>query len=487
MNYSKEVHFREKAGDNTFPIVESFPFYDDPCCVFSNIKDQSYPFFLDSGMTAYGIGRYSFIGFAPFLIFKSKNKNIEIIEEGYKKNITGMPFDILRNIINNYTLIPTFKGLPPFIGGGVGYFSYELRTLIEDVPATGIDDLNIPNCIVCFYDIILAFDNKNNMGYIISTGFPEKHTPSRYTRALSRIKYVKKILNNISYTEQTYNHVVSSEVYSIISNFTQEEYIQAVIKAKEYIASGDIYQVNLSQRLTTRLFIPPFELYKRLRELNPAPFGAYLDLDDIIIASSSPERFLFVEGNTVETRPIKGTRPRGETKIEDDKFKDELIRSEKDKAELIMIVDLLRNDIGKVCRYGSIKVNELRRLETYPTVFHTVSTITGELLSDKDRFDLLKACFPGGSITGAPKIRAMEIIDELEPTKRHIYTGSIGYLSFSGNMDLSIVIRTFLIKDNQVYFQVGGGIVADSEPEEEYNETLHKGRALIETLRSFTV
>ena len=258
--------------------------------------------------------------------------------------------------------------------------------------------------------------------------------------------------------------------------------MRAILKAKEYIAAGDIYQVNLSQRFTAKIATPPLALYKIVRTLNPAPFAAYLKFGEITVISSSPERFLRIAGNSVETRPIKGTRPRGEGKVEDEKLKKELLKSTKDKAELIMIVDLERNDLGRVCEYGTVRVPEIITLETYATVFHLVSTITGTLKADKDHIDCIKACFPGGSITGAPKIRSMEIIDELEPTQRKIYTGSIGYVGFNQQTDLNIVIRTMLYCDGTVHFQVGGGIVADSDPALEYEETLHKGRALVEAL-----
>jgi para-aminobenzoate synthetase component 1 len=266
------------------------------------------------------------------------------------------------------------------------------------------------------------------------------------------------------------------------SNFSHRRYLAAVEAAREYICAGDIFQVNLSQRFEADLNIPPYELYRRLRRINPAPFASYLEFDGVSVVGASPERFLRVRGDWVETRPVKGTRPRGRTPAEDRALAEELMSSLKDRAENVMIVDLERNDIGRVCRYGTVKVTELAVLETYPTVFHLTSTVRGRLSAGKNRIDLLKATFPGGSITGAPKVRAMEIIDELEPTRRSVYTGSVGYLSFSGEMDSNIVIRTFLVKDGKAYFQVGGGIVYDSEPEAEYVETLDKARALVQAL-----
>jgi len=270
--------------------------------------------------------------------------------------------------------------------------------------------------------------------------------------------------------------------YVIQGNFTRNNYINVVKKARLYIIDGDIFEVNLSQRFTTNITIPTYELYRCLRRINPAPFAAYLGFDSVKIVSASPERFLRVNGKKLETRPIKGTIKRGKTTAEDLKQAQKLLNSVKDHAENMMIVDLERNDLGRVCVYGSIRVTELAVLETFPTVFHLTSTVTGQLREDKDNIDLLKATFPGGSITGAPKIRAMEIIDELEPTRRSVYTGSLGYMGFDGNIDLNIVIRTFIVKGKKVYFQVGGAVVYDSEPRGEYEETLLKAKALVNAL-----
>ncbi len=462
------------------PIIKEISIID-PVKVFSLFKDTDYPFLLDSSMHKYGLGRYSFIGFEPFLVFKSRHKKVQFEIQNSQFEINDNPFDVLKRLINQYHL-QQITNFPSFIGGAVGYFGYEMRHLIENVPGKGIDDLDIPDCIFCFYDVIFIFDHLKRKAYISSSGFPETNR-LRKIRARTRLKEVWTRLSQINQKEPPPLPSTFSPKVGIDSNFTREQYLKAIRRVKEYIAAGDIYQVNLSQRLTANLFIPPFELYKRLRKLNPASFACFLDLKDIIIAGASPERFLQVEGKKVRTRPIKGTRPRGKTKYEDLRLKNELKTSQKDKAELIMIVDLLRNDLGRVCEFGKVKVKELIKLETHPTVFHTVGIIEGKLKEDKDKFDLLKACFPGGSVIGAPKIRAMEIIDELEPTKRHIYTGAIGYLSFTQSMDLNIAIRTFVIKNNKAYFHVGGGIVADSLPEDEYDETLHKGKALIEALR----
>jgi para-aminobenzoate synthetase component 1 len=369
----------------------------------------------------------------------------------------------------------------PFTGGAVGYFSYDLCHFIERLPATAIDDLQLPECYLAFYDAVLAFDHLEGRAYIASTGFPEMEEDKRIRRARERLDELKATIAEAHFSEIAISSKSSKKVL-LRSNFTREQYIKAVAAAREYICAGDMFQVNLSQRFEADLPIFPYELYRRLRLINPAPFASYLNLDGVTVVGASPERFLRVEGDLVQTRPIKGTRPRGASVAEDEVMAKELLSSVKDRAENVMIVDLERNDLGRVCRYGTVRVRELCLLETYATVFHLTSTVEGRLRGGKNRIDLLKATFPGGSITGAPKVRAMEIIDELEPTKRSVYTGSIGYLSFSGEMDINIVIRTFLIKDGRAYFQVGGGIVYDSDPEAEYLETLDKGRALIEAL-----
>jgi para-aminobenzoate synthetase component 1 len=323
------------------------------------------------------------------------------------------------------------------------------------------------------------------MLYIFAVGFPEKKYHLSKALCASNIKKIQKLLDaSESGKSSKENRGKSSYLTQLKSNFNKKDYLRAVIKAKRYIKEGDIYQVNLSQRFETQTLSSCAEIYKRLRKLSPSCFSSFLDAGDFQILSSSPERFLKLQGNTVITSPMKGTRSRGKTKKEDMLLKKELINSKKDKAELTMIVDLERNDLGRVCQYGTIKVNALRQLEEYNTVFQTTATVSGRLHKDKDRIDLLRACFPGGSITGCPKIRAMEIIEELEPNRRNVYTGCLGYLSFSGGMDFNILIRTILKKQDKVYFGVGGGIIADSEPESEYQETLVKAKAMIEAIGS---
>jgi len=426
------------------------------------------------------LGRYSFMGSQPFLTLSSRKNRITVTENDAKTVVYGNPFDILGRYLMEYRLDNTEDAVP-FTGGAVGYLSYDLGHHIEKLPHKAVDDIKLPEMLFGFYDLVLAYDHKLNTTYLISSGFPEKNETGRLARAKSRLNEIKnKLEQTLPIREPIKN--MTRKNYVIQGNFTRNNYINVVKKARLYIIDGDIFEVNLSQRFTTNITIPTYELYRCLRRINPAPFAAYLGFDSVKIVSASPERFLKVSGNKVETRPIKGTIKRGKSPAEDLKQAQKLLNSAKDRAENMMIVDLERNDLGRVCVYGSIRVTELAVLETFPTVFHLTSTVTGQLREDKDNIDLLKATFPGGSITGAPKIRAMEIIDELEPTRRSVYTGSLGYMGFDGNIDLNIVIRTFIVKGKKVYFQVGGAVVYDSEPRGEYEETLLKAKALVNAL-----
>jgi len=464
------------------PLIAEISTTLKPPMAFDLFKDKPYSFFLDSGMHPQRLGRYSFIGSNPFLVTKSYADRVNLLSGGSQKTEQGNPFDILHSLLEKYHL--DCQQTLPFCGGAVGYLSYDLCHFIERLPSTAIDDLKLPESYFAFYDTIMAFDNLLGKTYIVSTGFPELDEAQRQKRAAQRLEEMKEQLADpisISAPEPSNSPALAETVLKC--KFTPQDYLKAVAKTRDYIIAGDIFQANISQRFETELTIPPYELYRRLRQINPAPFASYLNFEDVVVVSASPERFLRLDGDWVETRPIKGTRPRGKDATEDARLAQELTSSVKDRAENIMIVDLERNDLGRVCQFGTVRVTELAILETFPTVFHLTSTVVGKLRPNKNRLDLLKATFPGGSITGAPKVRAMEIIDEVEPTRRSVYTGAIGYFGFNGNLDINIVIRTFLTKGKQAYFQVGGGIVYDSDPEEEYQETLDKAKALIQALR----
>jgi len=488
-------------------IVEKVKLNASPVCVYAAFKDSPYSFFLDSALssppaldsTRSGRGRFSFIGTEPFLIFKSKKDRIVLDWITGKERLRGNPFFVLKDLFAKFKINPQNCNIP-FTGGGVGYFSYELKEFNEPCLRThssdgrssvrGPGEIDIPDCIFCFYDIILAFDHASREFFAVSTGFPEKGRRRPY-RQRARLEKLKNRLTKIT-TAPVFHRDITGKIQDehrthFRSNFTKDSYIKTVKKAKEYIKSGAIYQVNLSQRFKITLNTDPFEIYKILRTINPAPFASFLNFGDIKIASASPERFLKKDGRYIETCPIKGTRSRGENFAEDAKLKKELISSAKDRSENLMIVDLERNDLGRICEYASVRVSEFIACEEYATVFHLVSTVEGRLRKDISAVDCLIKCFPGGSITGAPKIRSMEIIEELEPHGRSIYTGSVGYIGFDGSMDTSIFIRSFIIKGKEAYFQVGGGIVYDSDPEKEYQETLDKAKALMEAIRLSTV
>jgi len=464
-------------------IVEEVESLFSSIGLFRLFKDEPYLFLLDSGMDRQKLGRYSFLGFDPFLIFRSKQDRITIIEEDKKRELAGHnPFYVLKDLLNRYRLDSSHTTMP-FTGGAVGYFAYDLRHHLEDVVSNTADDIDIPDCYVLFYDRVIIFDHLKDRTYIASSGFPLLDRYERSKRARARLNDIaKRIGKPRVIRKEGIEEKGLLKDFPLSSNFTKDGYISAVNKAKEYIKKGDIYQVNLSQRFSCKTGVPAQALFERSRAINPAPFACFLDFKDVKVVSASPERFLCKRGRNIHTRPIKGTRPRGADLIGDVRLKSELLSSPKDRAEHVMIVDLERNDLGRVCEYGTILPTEFIMLEAYSTVFHLVSTVSGILREGVDAVDCLMNCFPGGSITGAPKIRSMEIIDELEPTRRSLYTGSIGYIGFNGNMDTSIVIRTFILKGDQVYFQVGGGIVADSDPEMEYQETLDKAKALIDSL-----
>ncbi len=448
----------------------------DPEDVFRTIARDAHPFFLHSGLKMPRIGRYSILGSDPFLVVTSKGTRLTLRGPRRTTVRQANPFAQLAKLLQAHHL-PARPGIP-FIRGAVGYLAYDLCHFVERLPCTTLDDIVLPDLYLAFHDTAVVYDHQAERAWVVAADLQLPGRPSPQTR-MGRL--IERISSPVEKARPAAS-ITDPAAAGIECNFTRQEYLGAVQRSKDYIAAGDIFQVNLSRRFKTKLSIPPHELYLRLCRVNPAPMAGYLAFDDCAVVSASPERFLKVCGRHVETRPIKGTRPRGGSPDEDRALMEELLASEKDCAELAMIVDLERNDLGRVCSYGTVRVTEPKVLETFPTVHHLVATVEGDLHDRYELVDLLRATFPGGSITGAPKIRAMEIIDELEPTRRSVYTGAIGYLGFDGRMDLSIVIRTFLSNRDQVYFQVGGGIVADSDPTAEYDETCHKAHALIEAV-----
>lgn len=399
------------------------------------------------------------------------------------------PFQCLEQELARYRTEP-IPGLPPFQGGAAGLFAYDLCHYLERLPRPRFCEFPVPDLAVGLYDWVLAFDHNQNRAWLVSTGYPREGA-ARRRHARARADQVLRLLERGPRTTswQPPRRIPIQAPYypvpewpGVASNFDRPAYLRTIQRAVDYVHAGDCFQVNIAQRLLYPECEPPLDLYARLRQRNPAPFAGYFDLGDFTIASASPERFLEMRQGEVRTRPIKGTRPRGFLPEEDLFRADELRASAKDRAENVMIVDLLRNDLGRVCEYGSVRVEELCRLESYRFVHHLVSEVRGRLRAGLGPVDLLRATFPGGSVTGAPKIRAMEIISELEQVARGPYCGSLGYIGFDGTVDSNLLIRTFTIGSGWVQFSVGGGIVADSSPEREYEETWHKAHGLLRAL-----
>ena len=454
--------------------------YNDPSLVFSNFANQKGSIFLDSTPSSdytwpSGTGRYSFWACDPVCFLSSKNQQVSFKGEDFK----GNPFDVLQESLTEFKCT-NHSDLPPWQGGVAGYFSYDLCHHLEKLPKAIHDDFRFDDLVLGYYDVVVTYDHQYKKSWVISTGYPETDESKRLQKAKNRLDYFVARVQNVKPKLCNSLPLLSD----LDSNFTPKNYQKAVKKIIDYIYAGDIFQANLSRRVGTTLpeGYDIFGLYQKIRSQNPSPFSAFFNSDPTYLLSSSPERFLKSEQGKVETRPIKGTRKRSIILEKDTELAEELLRSEKDQAENIMIVDLMRNDLSKVCEPFSVQVPSLLQLESYPTVHHLVSTVVGNLKPGLDNIDLLKATFPGGSITGAPKIRAMEIIAELETNQRGPYCGSIGYIGFNGNMDTNIAIRTLTIQGNKICFQVGGGIVADSNPVDEYEETEVKAAALMEIL-----
>lgn len=442
--------------------------------IYKIFKDQRESIFLDSSKEESKFSKYSFIGINPFLKFTSYKDKITILD--YKKDKEeikmGNPFVELERLILKYKI--SYPCKIPLVSGALGYFSYDIGRTLEKIPETAVEDVKVPDSYFLFYDNIVIADLEEKKIFITALGILEDSNKS--------IEKIENLIKNNLESKKDIFNIDEINYEKFKSNFTKESYIDGVKKVKDYILSGDVYITNFTQRMWCESRENSFNIYSKLRQINKAPFSAFLNLNGFEIISSSPERFLNVIDNVVTTRPIKGTRPRGRNKAEDEKNKLELKNSEKDKAELLMIVDLERNDLSKVCKKSTVKVTELFTLEEYATVFHLVSEIKGVLKDDVTSIKCMKECFPGGSITGAPKIRSMEVIEEVEGIRRGIYTGSIGYFDFRGNSDFSIIIRTILKKDNKAYFGVGGGITIESEEISEYQESLDKAKALMRVL-----
>jgi para-aminobenzoate synthetase component 1 len=459
------------------PLVRELVPTPDPATVAARLAALPHRAWLDSAGGPERLARYSFLSADPWHV------------------ITPPPADWsgpLRAALAPGRALARLD-LPPFQGGAIGFLAYEFGRRLERVPPPRADDRPVPDAWFGLYDWALAWDHAAGRAWLVSTGLPATG-PDRARRAAERAAQVMACIETGHGARSTKHpahgpqpatpsHPVPELDGAVRSVFSRDAYRAAVRRVRDYILAGDVFQVNLAQRLEAPIDDDPFAFYLRLRRVNPAPFGAYLDAGGCVVASASPERFLRVTPDgAVETRPIKGTRPRGGDAATDAAFGAELLASAKDRAENVMIVDLLRNDLSRVCAPGTVAVPELCVLERYATVQHLVSTVTGRLAPGRDALDLLAAAFPGGSITGAPKVRAMEIIAELEPVARGVYCGAIGYLSVTGAMDTSVAIRTAVLRDGVATFGAGGGVVADSDPDAEYRETLDKARGVVAAL-----
>lgn len=444
---------------------------------------KGYSYLLESVEGREKIARFSFIGTEPSVILRSKGNSIEVNKKGeIRKYLISEPLKEIEKILNNFKAAE-IKGLPRFSGGLVGYMGYDMVRFFERLPDKNPDDLQIPDSIFMMADSLVIFDHSTHKVKIVVNAYLAEGGGRRAEKIYElAIKKIEDIIKKLNAPEKKKKIKAKTKKHKIESNFTKKEFEAIVKKAKEYIKAGDIIQVVPSQRFHTKLNCEPFDVYRSLRSLNPSPYMYYLNFDELQIVGSSPELLVRCENGIVETRPIAGTRPRGRNEAEDKKLEKELLADVKERAEHVMLVDLGRNDIGRVSRPGSVRVTDFMFIEKYSHVMHIVSNCRGVLSKDKNAFDVLRACFPAGTVSGAPKVRAMEIIDELENTKRSYYAGAVGYFSFSGNMDTCITIRTMLVKGRDAFIQSGGGIVADSIPSREYQETVNKAKAMMKAI-----
>ncbi|TAL50194.1 MAG: aminodeoxychorismate synthase component I [Methylovulum sp.] len=457
-------------------IYSLLPYFSDSAALFSSIAMKPWAVFLDSAHPYSQLGRYDIIAADPVCTLLTHGDTTEITEGGASTTSAADPFDLVKRYLGLFSQAGAdddFDELP-FNGGAIGYFSYDLARRLERLPVIADDAEGIAEMAIGIYTWAVVVDHHRQKSVLVGHGLDEQ---VRYDliRQFSRLPDLQ--------AQDLFFNVVGD----ITSNMDRGRYTQAFNRIKHYLKEGDCYQVNLTQRFAASCDGNPWVAYQLLRQLNPAPFSCYLNLPEAQILSSSPERFLKLENGVVETKPIKGTRPRKADYLEDQQQISLLENSKKDRAENLMIVDLLRNDLGKTCKTGSVKVPKLFAVESYATVHHLVSTVSAELSPERHALDLLRSCFPGGSITGAPKIRAMEIIEELEPHRRGVYCGAIGYIGFDGNMDTNIAIRTLVHSKATIRFWVGGGIVNDSVVDDEYQECFDKAAALLEVLQQLTV
>lgn len=452
---------------------------ETPITLFKKLCKSPNSYLLESVEGGVKRGRYSYIGRNPFMILKGY-ENLLIIQKGAQvKQEKGDVLKIMKEIMQEYQA-PSLENMPDFTGGAVGYIAYDVVRNYERLPQYNGDDIQLPDLHLMIAEEVIVYDHVKQKIIIIVNTPTGKDARELYENAVIRLKEIQGEIQRGFYMEPRQFEKGASIKYT--SNETKESFIEKVQRAKEYIRNGDIFQVVLSQRLQIDTGLEPFQVYRNLRSISPSPYLFFIDFSEYQVTGASPELLVKVKNNRIETCPIAGTRPRGKDQEEDEKLAQELLSDQKELAEHLMLVDLSRNDIGKIAEFGSVKVSQYMEVYQYSHVMHIVSNVVGTLMKDYDMYDAITACLPAGTLSGAPKVRAMEIIDELENKKRGIYGGAIGYLGFNGNMDLCIAIRSILFKQKKAYLQAGAGIVADSNPEEEYKETLRKLKALMETI-----
>lgn len=469
---------------NLIPVYrEILADVETPVSVLMKFQNKDYVYLLESVEGGEKWGRYSFLGTDAGVVFKVRDDKVLIEENGrvITREHNGHPLNFLRTLLNRYKPV-SIPDLPRFYGGAVGFLGYEMVRYFEKLPPSPPDDLNLDEAVFVISDSLMIFDNVRHTIKVVACAYTEE-TDSLESSYASSCQKIEAMIETITAAASHKTIKAAGNEVNFTSNMLPEEYRAAIEKAREYIAAGDIIQVVLSQRFETENSCNPVDLYRALRFINPSPYLFFLKMDDLTLIGSSPEVMVRKEEDIMELRPIAGTRPRGKTEQEDRILSDELLSDEKERAEHVMLVDLGRNDLGRVAQTGSVQVNQYMVVEKYSHVMHLVSNVRAQLAKGKDAFDVLAATFPAGTLTGAPKVRAMEIINELEKVKRGPYGGAVGYFSFSGNMDLCITIRTMVLKNGKVYVQAGAGIVYDSIPESEHQESLNKSRGMLQALR----
>ena len=463
------------------PVATSLPLEALPHLIYEAMDYAAPTVFLESARAHPVTGRYSLIVGEPALTLVAKGDRVWLTNGGDTSILDEPPLQLLQRLLDAKPTV-RIPGFPPFVGGAVGFFGFDAYRYMETIPSRASDDLRLPDLFFFFCDQAVVIDHLLQKMWVVVLADPANGANRAYDEAIGRMDAL--IRRATRSPENGVRHQTDTVSDTPSSTHTRESFEAMVRQAQRYISDGEIYQANLSQRFAVPQREEPWTLYQRLRTINPSPFSAFADFGSFQVVSASPERFLRVQGRTVETRPIAGTRPKGKTAVETARLRQDLILNEKERAEHLMLVDLERNDLGRVCRYGSVRVDEMMVLEEYSHVIHIVSNVRGTLQPTARPMDLVAAAFPGGTITGCPKIRSIEIIDELEPVRRQLYTGSLGYIGYTGDMDMNLLIRTALVARDTVYVQTGAGIVADSDPGREFEETMHKAQALMETLHA---